>query len=129
MSSEGDDEWAQVRAEYATKAGPVSWIKRLPAHVLIMITVVVVVGAVLGAVVLNNPARNAHTAGVAKTSTQALAGQRHPIHKAAAPAKASVPPLTGVQKKEVEQLANQQAQQMAAAGTQFTCLLIQKVQI
>ena len=114
MSSEGDDEWAQVRAEYGKKAGPLGWAKRLPAHVLIMVTVVFVVGAVLCAVVFLSPGRRANAA---PAKAQALAAN----HAAAKPApkeskKASVPPLTGAQKKEVEQLANQQAQQMASAA-------------
>mmetsp|Transcript_63751 Transcript_63751/g.103076 ORF Transcript_63751/g.103076 Transcript_63751/m.103076 type:complete len:874 (+) Transcript_63751:129-2750(+) len=118
MSSEGDDEWATVRKEYAIKPGPLGWAKRLPAHVLIMMTVVGVVAAVVCAVIFMTPA--SARAAAAKSGTQALAG-KHAVTKKAvvattATAKAAVPPLTGAQKKEVETLANQQAQQMASAA-------------
>jgi len=101
ISSEGDDEWAAVRQEYSKKAGPLGWAKRLPAHVLIMITVVGVVGAVLCAVIFMAPGKSVHIA-AAKSGTQALAAGKPNVPKAAAVVtakKAAVPPLTGAQKK------------------------------
>jgi hypothetical protein len=117
LTSEGDDdEWAQVKSEFGgKKAGPVAIVKRLPAHVLVMITVVAVVAAVLCAIVFVHPGGAGSAAAAAKK--QALAGK--PVAKPAAktPAgKAVVPPLTGAQKKEVEKLASQQAAQMASAA-------------
>jgi hypothetical protein len=116
-SSEGDDEWAQVREEYGKKppGGPLGWAKRMPSHVLVMLTVVLVVGAVLCAVVFMHPGRSAHAA-AKKASTQTLAKQEAPKSAAAASKEAAVPPLTGAQKKEVEKLATKQAQQMASAA-------------
>jgi len=84
-----------------------------------MITVVGVVAAVLCAVIFMTPA-SARAAVAAKPGTQALAGKHAVTKKAAvattATAKAAVPPLTGAQKKEVETLANQQAQQVDFGG-------------
>ena len=118
LSSEGDDEWAQVREDYGKKppGGPLGWAKRMPSHVLVMLTVVLVVGAILCAIIFMHPGRSTHPAAAKKSSMQKLAKQEATQRRAAAGKKAAVPPLTGAQKKEVEKLASAQAQQMASAA-------------